>query len=249
MSEFDLSAGLDGVEDVEERDSLGGRLLESSIQDFRIEVAYLRKSKGGAMGMHVVMENGDSMKLTDTQYITSGDKKGNKPYFEKDGKKYPMPGLQHFDVLAQLVADKKVSQLEQKKAQLKLYDSEQQKEVPTEVITFPELRNQRIKVGVLKLVDNKQTQVNGKWVDTNEKREFNEVSKYFDAETGATNTELKAKSEPEFIEKWKAKFEGNTIDKFKEVANAPASGASAGNSNPLAGGSVNDAADDMFDDD
>lgn len=250
MSDFDLSAGLEGVEDVKERDSLGGRLLESGVSDFRIDVAYLRKSKGGAMGMHVVMENSDGIKLTDTQYITSGDKKGNKPYFEKDGKKYPMPGLQHFDVLASLVADKKVAKLEQKTAQIKLYDSEQQKELPTEVITFPELRNQKVKVGVLKIVKNKQVDDGtGKWVDTNEKRELNEVSKYFDADTGATNTELTAKAEPEFIQKWAEKFEGQTLDKFKAVANAPASGATANSTNPLAGGDVNSAADDMFDDD
>lgn len=250
MSLFDLDADLNGVEEVEERDSLGGRLLPSSVQDFTIEVAYLRKSGGGAMGMHVVLVNSDGAKLTDTQYITSGDAKGNKPYYIKDGKKYPMPGLQHFDALTKLLVEKEVKKLEQKEAQLKLYDAEQQKEVATSVIVFPELRNQKVKAGVILKVENKTQKVNGAYVKTNEKRELNEVNKYFDADTGCTRTELKAKEPASFIEDWKGKYEGQTMDYFKEQANAPASGGNAGTgSNPLAGGNVAAAADDLFDED
>ena len=247
MSIIDLNADLNGVEDVQERDTLGGRLLDSSIQDFKITLAYLLKSSGGALGMHVNLENSDGAKLTDTQYITSGNQKGNKPYYEKDGKKLPMPGLQHFNSLSQLVADKDVAALEQKSGVIKLYNSQEGKEVPTEVIVLPELQGKKVKAGVIRKVENKSVKQGNTYVKTNEKREYNEVNKYFD-ESGATRTELQAKETPVFIDKWKEKYEGQVLDYFKEQANAPsAASQSGGTSNPLAGGNVAEAADDLFD--
>jgi hypothetical protein len=58
--------------------------LMSDIYNMIIKYAYAIKSKGGAMGITVVLNTTDGKEVKATEYITSGDAKGNKTYFEKE---------------------------------------------------------------------------------------------------------------------------------------------------------------------
>ena len=70
-------------------DSLGGQLiLPTDIYLGVIKAAFGGKSSGGARSVtiHFQTESGKDMK--ETIYVTSGDAKGNKHYYERDGKKF-----------------------------------------------------------------------------------------------------------------------------------------------------------------
>lgn len=219
-------AGLDtsGMESVEERDSLGGRILEGGASVFKIEAAYTQKAKSGALMFYTMLVNGDGQKLTDTQCVASGDTKGNKPYYEKDGKKIPLPGYSHVEFMSDLILGKKLSELQSQEATIKLWNKDQGKEVPTKVTAYPELHGKKVMVGVKKIRDNKMT---GPRYDipTAEERVYNEVDKYFDAETGKTKTELRGGSDAEFLSKWRDKYEGKLVDNYTEVKGGAQSGA------------------------
>lgn len=223
-------AGLDtgGMEHVEERDSLGGGVLDGGVYPFRIEVAYTLKADSGALGFTTIFMNRDGQKITNTQYITGGDAKGNKPYYVRDGKKIPLPGYSHVDFMTDLLLNKPLTQLESQEATLKIWNKDAGKEVPTKVTVYPELRGKDVLLGLTKVRENKSKKVGKDYVPTAEERVFNEVDKFFDAETGKTKTELRGGEEATFIEKWKAKFEGQLVDKYKEIKGAPQSGATGG---------------------
>jgi len=232
MSLSNLQQEMAGTETTEERDVLGGTgAVDSNVYDYRIELAYTLKSKSGALGFMTVLVDKDGRKHTDRQYITSGDTKGNKPYYEKEGKKFPLPGFSHVDFMVDLLLNKSLTQLDSQEATIKLYDGILQKEVPTSVTVYPELRGKQVKVGLLKIRENKTVKQGSNYVKTNEERVFNEVNKYFDFETSKTKTEIKAHtadspSEAAFIKKWINKNQGQVQDNYKELPNAPKTGAS-----------------------
>jgi hypothetical protein len=233
MSLANLQNDMVGIEKTEERDSVGGGgAVESGVYDATIEVAYTLKAKSGALGFITVFVTADGSKITDRQYITSGDAKGNKPYYEKDNKKFPLPGYSHVDFMTDLLVGKSLTALQEQEAMLKLYDGALQKEVPTSVTVFPELRGLNVKVGILKIRENKTVKVGSAYTATNEERILNECAKFFDGLTGKTKTELRAGEEAAFITKWKEKNEGQVVDKFKEIAGAAKGG------NPFAGQAV-----------
>jgi hypothetical protein len=225
MSLANLQNEMAGTEVVEDRDSVGGGVLEGGIYDMRIEVAYSLKSAGGALGFFTVWVNDKGRKITDRQYITSGTAKGGKPYYLKDGKKLPLPGFSHVDFMVNLLLDKGLLSLEEQQAVIKLYDGAQGKEVPTEVVTYPELRGVAAKVAIQQVRQNKQVKVGQAYVKSNEEQSVNNIDKYFDADTGKTGVELKANSDASFIETWSTKYAGQVVDTYKTVANAPQTGA------------------------
>lgn len=229
MSLANLKNEMAEVAKTEEKDSVGGGVLEGGIYDMRLEVAYSQKSSNGALGFFTVWANAQGRKITDRQYITSGDTKGNKPYYLKDGKKLPLPGFSHVDFMTNLLADKNLIDLEEQQATLKLYNGAQGKEVATEVTTYPELRGLPAKVGIQKIRQNKQAKVGNSYQPTNEEQVINQIDKYFDAESGRTGTEIKAKGEAVFINTWSKKFANELVDNYKEIAGAAQSG-----SNPFA---------------
>lgn len=230
MSLANLQNDLVGSEAVVEKDSVGGGgVLEGNIYDMRLEVAYTKKSATGALGFFTIWANNEGRKITDRQYITSGDGKGNKPYYEKNGQKIPLPGFSHVDFMVKLLINKNLTALDEQQATIKLYDGAQGKEVPTEVTTYPELRGVSAKLGIQQIRQNKQVKQGSVYVKTNEEQVINEISKYFDADSGKTGTEIAGNSEADFINKWTKKFAGQVVDNYKVIENAASSG-----SNPFA---------------
>lgn len=234
--------------EVQEEDVVvsGGFTLGTGLYPMVVENAYLDKSKTGAMSinLHLKKQAGGNQVYRHTIYITSGDAKGNKPYYEKDGKKHPLPGYALVDQIAKITAGVPLSQVETDEKLVNLYDFDAKAEVPREVPVVTGMLGQEILVGMHLKRENKRAQSNGKWVDTNEAREYNEINKVFYPD-GFTVTEKAAEAEEAaFVQKWaKAYPEGTVIDKFKPVAGAPAAGASA---QPAATAAA--APDDLFSD-
>lgn len=209
----------------EEADTLGGGggVLDSGLYQFEIKAAYIDYAQSKAMSVNLLLEKG-SRSLKVTEYITSGQAKGCKAYYEKNGKKYPLPGHAKMSGLCQLLTGKTIDAMETEAKTLKLYDFDQRKEVPVEKACLIELHGLDVIVGVRKYIEDKKTK-NESWEDgddpttkylaTGETRELNEADKFFNDE-GLTLAE--AKNPPEegsklWNETWIATYKGKTKDR------------------------------------
>lgn len=242
---LDFSNELQGVEEQKEKDSLGGGgAFDSDVYELAVDVAYTQKSKGGALGFHLVCKDRDGNVFRDTQWITSGDAKGNKPYYEKDGKRFELPGYSHVRSMVEFLTGKQLKDLKPQDAELRLWNGTE--EAPTTVTTYPELRGVRMHAGILKIRQNKVK--NSK--PTSEEQFINEFVKFFTHPGKLTATEQRAGMEQgEFVEKWLEKNKGQVVDKYKEVKDSSAgTGASSGNPLQQKAAAQQTADDDLFGD-
>jgi hypothetical protein len=224
----------------------GGFTLSTGLYAMVVDNAYLDKSSKGAMSLnlHLKKKAGGNQVYRHTIYITSGDTKGNKPYYEKDGKKFPLPGYSLANQISQITADLPISQVTPEKKLVKLWDFEASAEVAREVPVLTEMVGQEILVGMQLVRENKRSKTaTGEWVDTNEAREFNEIDKVFYPD-GFTVTEKSGDAEEAvFVHKWEAaNGEDYVRDKFKPVASAPAA------TGPAQASTAAAAPDDLFSD-
>jgi hypothetical protein len=204
--------------------STGSWLLDTGMYPMMIELAFLEKSKGGALALNIHFKSTEfNTHVREKFWVSSGDAKGNKNYYvDKDGKKHLLPGMSQANELINIVVNKDLGDLTPEQKVVKLWSYDAREEVPTKVEALTEIIGQELLVGVVKVIDNKRTQNGaGEWVPTNEKKETNEVSKFFFSD-GLTLAEKKAgETETKYLDAWKQKFDGQPIDRFKPQENAP----------------------------
>lgn len=211
-----------------ESDSLGGGYtLESGVYPMKIDMAYIGKSQGGAMSVNMTFTHGQQS-LKHTFWVTSGDAKGNKSTYEKDGKHYPLPGLNMVNGIVFLTLGKELGDLTTETKTVNVWNYDSKAEVPTQVEVLMDLLGQDIVLGVQKrIVDKNVKNDNGVYVPSGETRQENEVSKVFQAGSNLTVSEVKAgETAGEFMQKWADKWTGLTID--KSTASAKGNGSTAG---------------------
>lgn len=203
-----------------ERDVIGSNFgpQESDIYPAMCTMAYLDKSSGGAMSINLTFKFPNGAELRIREWITSGDTKGNKNYYENaEGEKKYLPGFLTFASICNHALDKEPAQLQPEKKTINIYDPDAKKELPTQKPVLVELIGSKVALGILKVRENKKAKVDGEWVAIKDDRTFNEISKVFDVDTLATTTEKAAKETPQFHEKWLEKFKGVLVDRYKEV--------------------------------
>ena len=233
LKNLETKAGVEGEKDI----LGGGGALDSGLYDLTIKVAYVTTSSGGALAMNTIFDyNGKEVRQQ--FWMTSGNDKGNKNTYTKDGKEFYLPGFITANSLALLTVGKEISQLDLEEKTIKLYDFEAKGEVPTKVQVFTELTGQTITAGIQKQtvdknIDSGQVDGNGRkiYVPSGETRDINEVVKFFRADDGLTVPEIEAQvTEAKFKNDWDAKYTGKTINKAKGskdgvTAGAPSAGA------------------------
>ena len=232
-----LFEGIDSsAKTAEEKDSVRGQRrtpAPSDIYNLIVKYAYGQKSKGGAMGITLafIVANGPEKdrEIRITDYITSGDSKGNKTYYEKDGEKFNLPGFTAIDALAHLAANKSILQCRSEKRVLKLYDFDKKAEVPTEVDMLVELVGKGVCGCVLHQIQDKQAKnaQSGEYEATGKTFETNVIDKYLDPRSRRTVSELKNNLEADFQKKWLEKWKGQIDDQSTEVKSAGLKGAPA----------------------
>jgi hypothetical protein len=224
----------------QETDSVGGGyILESGMYPLTVTMAYLQKSAGGALGLFLHFKSDDGKELRETLWVTSGDTKGNKPYYEnRQGEKAYLPGFNMANSLCLLTVGKELGELTPEDKVIKVYSPEAKAEVPTQVPVLMELLNQRVLGAVMKqLVDKQAKGSDGAYHPTGETRESNEIDKFFREKDQLTTSEIRAgATEPGFIKTWKEKWAGVTRDKTDKNAVKAAGIAGAPKVSPLFGG-------------
>ena len=215
MSKLDLKMD----EDVEKAtDSLGGGVLDTDIYKATVQTIYLGTAKEGATSATLVATLADGTEFKSTQWIKSGDSKGNKPYYERAGKKYPLPGYSVIDDICKLAAGVKLGEAEMEEKTVKIYDFELSKEVATEVDCICDVKGEVVHLAIQRQLEDKNIQnASGEYVPSGETREINEVAKVL-SEDGSTCVELTDKVDAEWADKWLTKNKGKIRDKTKKVA-------------------------------
>lgn len=217
------------TDDLEQsQDTLGGGgAFDSDVYTGEIVLAYAGESSGGARSVTVHVDvNGRTYR--ETIYVTSGKEKGQKNYYERGGKKVPLPGFTHANDLALLSTGQPLSAQTMEEKVVELYNFDERKEVPTKVMAITSMMGKQVSLGILKNIEDKtkKNDSTGAYEATGETRETNNIDKVFHAETGKTVSEFVAKAEnAEFIEKWRAKFQGTVRNK---ATGAAAGGGKAG---------------------
>lgn len=236
-----------GVEAQEERDSLGGSLLEGGAYPFVFDIVYFTQSEKGAMAFNAVLKLDNGVTKRETVYFTN---RNGEVFYTKDGENFPLPGWNQFTAFCKLYIGKDPATFDANtttELTIDLWDKDQQKEVPTSVKAIKAFTGVKGIAGISKVKTNKQKKndTTGDYDNTNEVQIVNEFDKFFSA-AGLTLKEVEAgKKEPAFLEEWKTKFEGQEIDKFKEVKGAAKTGAK---SNAFRKGKSADTASDVAED-
>lgn len=208
-----------------EKDSAGGNggPLESGLYNCTVNMAYLNKSAGGALGLVVNLKTPDNREVRQTLWMTSGTAKGGTNYYtDKNGEKQFLPGFNHANGLCLLSVGKEISAMDTETKVVKIWSSEAKAEVPTKVEVLTDLLGQEILVGLLKQkVDKTVKSDSGTYVPTGEFREENEIDKLFRAKDRMTTAEIRAKAEEaSFAFTWETKNAGKTKDKSKGASGA-----------------------------
>lgn len=212
----------------EEKDVLGGGYStpESDVYDATVKVAYVTTSAGGAVAVNVTLTLDDGTEVREALWVKSGNAKGNVNYYSNSkGEKKYLPGFMTANTLCELAAGKELSAIDIQEKVLNIYSSEAGKEVPTKVPVLMDLLNKPVKVGLVKVIENKNEKDSmGNYTPTAETREFAEIAKIFYAD-GFTKAERQAGEEtPAFVTKWAEKWKGQVKDRrtIKEGSTATA---------------------------
>lgn len=228
-----------------ERDSVGGGgPLDSDLYLCTIKLAYITKSKGGALGLVLHAQTDNNREIRQTLWMTSGTEKGCKNYYEKDGKKNYLPGFIHANALSLLTVGKEISELDTDVKVISTYNPEAGAEVPTKVDMLTDLLGQEILIGLIKQTVDKivKDESTGIYKATGETRDENEIDKLFRARDRMTTTEIRAAAEEAaFHAIWQAKWKGEVRNKAKGAQGAAgvpggskAAGGNAGTPKPKA---------------
>lgn len=200
-----------------EKDSIGGGVLESGLYPSTVTLAYVTKSSGGATGLVLKAKTDQGRDINQTLWMTSGSAKGGKNYYEKDGVKNYLPGYIAANALALLSVGKEISELDTETKVVNVYSFEAKAEIPTKVEMVMDLIGKEIVIGLIKqTVDKNVKNDSGLYVASGETRDENEIDKFFRASDHMTTAEIRAAAnEATFYDTWATKWNGQTRNKAK----------------------------------
>jgi hypothetical protein len=228
----------DGLE--QSQDRLGGfQLFDTDAYESSIKLAYAITSDGGAQGVVFNFDLNDK-EYRETIYITN--KQGENFFLNKDDptKKVPLPGYTTVNDICLMTTDKPLSEQDTEAKMVNVWDNDAKKEVPKSVPVLTELLGQKVTLGILKQLVNKneKNQSSGKYEPTAETREENVIEKVFHSPTHMTVVEAQnGATEAKFYDAWVAKNRGQLRDKRK-IKDGSAGTSGRPNSGPPASGSA-----------
>lgn len=203
----------DGLE--ESQDRLGGYSpFDTDIYTGKIKVAYAGESTQGATSVTLLVEL-DGKEYRETLYVTN--KKKENYFLSEDKKKVPLPGFTVVDDICLIATGKPLADQETEDKVVNIYDFEAKREVPKSVPVLTELLGQKISLGIVKQLENKNAKNNaGEYEPTAETREINVIEKVFHPELKLTVAEARNGSDTaKFWDAWIERNKGQTRDKRK----------------------------------
>ena len=211
--------------------------LPTDIYNLIVKYAYAQKSKGGAMGVNLVLTTADDREIKVTEWITSGDAKGNSSTYKSVDKKTgvstdkPLPGFSVVDSLCKMLTGKGILACDNEKRTIKLYDFTAKAEIPVEVDMLVELVGKPVCGAVLHQIQDKRAKndATGKYEPNGQTFSTNVIEKYLSPDERKTSAEIANSLNADWQEKWLAKWKDQIDDQSTEVKSAGLKGAPAAN--------------------
>lgn len=232
-----------------DEDRVGGfQIFDSKVYAAKIKMAYLRAAESGAIGLTLILDL-EGKEFNKTVYITN--KAGETFSTDTDGKKKNMMGFNLANSLAMVACGKPLNQLKDEERLQKIRNFAEKKDENIKVQVIVDLLDKEVNVGIVHQQVNKQSKVNGEYVNVEGVRDENEISKFFCAKKKflnmtATEMAIAANDDTqtaEFIAKWKEANEGKVINRVKPITGGGKAGA------PKGGVAKPETATDLFGDD
>ena len=222
------------------RDSVGGfAVRDSDIYAAVLKLAYAGRSKGGANFLSLVFTMPDGTEYKEDAYFTSGDDKGNLPYYTKNDKHFPLPGYTLVSDLLLITAGTSLEEANFEEKVVNVYDAEAKKEMPKSVMVPVDALGKPVSIAIQKVLEVKQqkNEATGQYEDTAETREVNNIDKVFDTDSKFTVIEAQNNAEaPVFYDKWLEANKGKVRDNTKKKGGGNAAAGGAAGAFPKAGG-------------
>lgn len=213
MSNIFGNLSTDGLEEAQDR--LGGsRIIESGPLTGTIKLAYAGKATNSdARSVTIVLlpdDNGSEYR--ETFWVTNRD---GKNYYEKDGKKHPLPGFTVVDDLCIVTTNKALAEQQADEKVINVYNFDEKKEISTSVPMLVNLLGKKVTLGIQKHLKNKQQKNNaGVYEDIADEREENVTDKVFHHPSNMTVAEAKrGLTDAVFYGLWCEKNTGVTQDR------------------------------------
>lgn len=219
------TAAPEEVEVQEERVG-GGAKVESGCYEAIIKMANLTESQGGAIGVKLSLETEDGISLTMTEYITSGTEKGVKTYYEKDGKKFDLPGYAKIKGLNYLLNNVDGEPTNVEEREIKEYDYEAKAEITVRRRVILDFIGKPI--GICLAVVNEDD-----YRDTTKSRIKKDIRHFFDPVTGKFKGEKMGNAEAENKQKFLDRIPEDGI--FDDRKNSKGNGAATTTSGTTSG--------------
>ena len=194
----------------------GGFAWESGVYDATVKMVYLNQTASEAMWFNVILEknSGNFAELRENFCVKSGKAKGNKTYYTKDGKDYPLPGYSIANSMCVAITGESLPKCMEsvEKKTVKVWNPELKKEVPAERPVVMSLVGKPIKVAVHQVIEDRTAKnAKGEYVPTGTSRTINKC-KFFGNAEGKTAEEIAKKEPATRFDKWAQKNTGTVID-------------------------------------
>jgi len=202
-----------------ENDIIGGSVHDSGLYPATVTLAYLGESSGGATALHLEFKGEQQQNIRTTIYLTSGTAKGKlTTYQDKNNETQYLPGFLAGQSLCKMTTGKPLNKVDTEEKTIDIYNFTAKSDVPTKVPMITEMMGKKILIGLVKqTVDKQKKGDDGKYHDSGETREENEIDKFFHAESRMTSSEILAKATvAKFVDTWSEKNTGITRDKTKK---------------------------------
>ncbi len=236
----------DSVEQNEDFLPGGNFTLDTGMYPMVVDMAFIGESSKGACSVTVhLKEVGGKRTHRETFYVTSGKAKGRKNTYEKNGVKHLLPGMEAVNQLAFITTGKKLEALDPEEKTIKLWNYEERKELPTKVPALTQMIGQTVLVAITKCAENKRQKVGGDYIDTNDRREFNEAGKFLHEDRFSVAEKIAGETDTGYYTRWTNSFDADYVnDKYKAVA--PGAGVEAASAE--AGKTNQSVVDELFSD-
>ncbi len=210
----------------EVKDSIGfAKVDKTGFYEMTIEKAYAGMSSGGAFSVTIQFKSDEGAKLTVTEYITSGTKKGCKNYYvDRNGNKQYLPGynkIKSLDALLGFERDYPATD----KGTIMLWDYDLKKEIPKEMELIKEWVGKKIGCLITIGMEDKNVKNSaGDYVPSPEVKNTTEIGHFIDLATDKTRNEVVAAVDAKFKDKWLAAYPETYVKDDRNLSK----GASAG---------------------
>ena len=202
--------------------SLGGGsfLWDTNVYKCIVDMAYFDQSAGGAHSLNLTLLNSDGKQLKHRLWFTN--KKEEVHYLNtRTGEKAYLPGYVSANNLALIITGEDINELFDKseKKMVNVYDFKDKKEKPTEKDVATSLLGKQVKAAIQLQTVNKMAQGdNGKWVNTEETKDENDIKEFYFEDSDLTVVEKsKGATEALMMPKWIKRNEGKKINRVKPV--------------------------------